>query len=193
MWFRWRVMRYLLSVRSGNLCLRTLFRHTLDLRRSEEISPNQRQSEEVRQSTMRKLLRLFFSPNGRINRKIYGLRCICVYVIAVGSYLLGVVSEGMFGGAIYVTSTLIFFAMAYSFSCLSIQRLHDVGRSADGCLLSIPFVGVFFAFWLLVKRGYKMGCLWSTLLFPIQLMDTLITCFFLAGIEGENRYGEPPK
>ena len=38
-----------------------------------------------------------------------------------------------------------------------------------------------------------MGCLWSTLLFPIQLMDTLITCFFLAGIEGENRYGEPPK
>ena len=62
---------------------------------------------------MRKLLRLFFSPNGRINRKIYGLRCICVYAIAVGSYLLGEVSEGMFGGAIYVTSTLIFFAMAY--------------------------------------------------------------------------------
>ena len=143
---------------------------------------------------MKKILQTLFTTQGRVNRKTYWLWSVSIYSVFLASVIYSEMRGEYNSGSFLDTLVgVILYVFAYIFCCLSIKRLHDTGRSSDGCLLSIPLIGPIFAIWLLRSRGYKMGCLWSTILWPIQFIDTLITCFFQQGIEKKNRYGEPPK
>ena len=114
---------------------------------------------------------MFFSWEGRLNRKPYILRCLALGLIMMAIYILlmviafttaaaqmgngipmmgnGIPMMGAFG-ATYI----LYLPFIISGYLLAIRRLHDLDLSAFFILLSfVPVVSFFFALYLIFKKG----------------------------------------
>lgn len=108
------------------------------------------------------LLQLYFSPNGRIGRKVFLLPGLTVWLISFITCLIALAaffgsSETAIGGWI-----IIFWLFVYPLAMLLIKRLHDLNYSG----------------WIL---------LW--VFFPFVLLIYVVLCVFKKGEAGSNRYG----
>ena len=107
---------------------------------------------------------MFFSWEGRLNRKPYILRCLALGLIMTAIYILLMVfafttAAAQMGnglpmmGAFSATYILYlpFIILGY---LLAIRRLHDLDLSAFFILLSfVPVVSFFFALYIIFKKG----------------------------------------
>ena len=107
---------------------------------------------------------IFFSWEGRLNRKAYILRCLTLGLIMTAIYILLMVITfttaaaqmgndlpmmGAFGAAY-----ILYLPFIISGYLLAIRRLHDLDLSAFFILLSfVPVVSFFFALYLIFKKG----------------------------------------
>ena len=114
---------------------------------------------------------MFFSWEGRLNRKPYILRCLALGLIMMAIYILlmviafttaaaqmgngipmmgnGIPMMGAFG-ATYI----LYLPFIISGYLLAIRRLHDLDLSAFFILLSfVPVVSFFFALYVIFKKG----------------------------------------
>ena len=114
---------------------------------------------------------MFFSWEGRLNRKPYILRCLALGLIMTAIYILlmifafttaaaqmgngipmmgnGIPMMGAFG-ATYI----LYLPFIISGYLLAIRRLHDLDLSAFFILLSfVPVVSFFFALYIIFKKG----------------------------------------
>ena len=107
---------------------------------------------------------MFFSWEGRLNRKPYILRCLALGLIMTAVYILLMViafttAAAQIGNGIPMmgafSATYIFYLpFIISGYLLAIRRLHDLDLSAFFILLSfVPVVSFFFALFLIFKKG----------------------------------------
>ena len=107
---------------------------------------------------------MFFSWEGRLNRKAYILRCLALGLALTAVYILlmaiafGTAAAQMGNGI----PTMGAFSASYIFCLpfiisgylLAIRRLHDLDLSAFFILLSfVPIVSFFFALYIIFKKG----------------------------------------
>ena len=107
---------------------------------------------------------MFFSWEGRLNRKPYILRCLALGLIMTAIYILLMViafttaatpmgNDLPMMGAFGVTY-ILYLPFIISGYLLAIRRLHDLDLSAFFILLSfVPVVSFFFALYLIFKKG----------------------------------------
>ena len=107
---------------------------------------------------------IFFSWEGRLNRKAYILRCLALGLIMTAIYILlmaiafttaatpmgnDLPMMGAFGAAY-----ILYLPFIISGYLLAIRRLHDLDLSAFFILLSfVPVVSFFFALYIIFKKG----------------------------------------
>ena len=102
---------------------------------------------------------MFFSWEGRLNRKPYILRCLALGLIMTAIYILLTTAAAQIGNGIPMmgafSATYIFYLpFIISGYLLAIRRLHDLDLSAFFILLSfVPVVSFFFALYLIFKKG----------------------------------------
>ena len=104
----------------------------------------------------------YLSFTGRLNRKRYIMRTLCVGI--PNSILYGLVSTSDNDFIVLLAGLLL---IPFSIACISIavRRLHDLNRSGWFILLNfIPFINIFFSIYII----------------------------FFRGTQGPNRYGEDP-
>lgn len=100
---------------------------------------------------------MFFTYHGRLNRKPYILRGLLVYVLVmIVNIVMGVLSESD-STALLLIAILLFPVIlvgCVASIMLTIRRWHDLGQSGWFTLLGmIPFVNIFVAIYLCVKKG----------------------------------------
>lgn len=102
-----------------------------------------------------------FSFDGRINRQTY-------WMIAIALFIIEAVVGGFYqtkNTALVVLGVIVFLAVFIPALATQVKRWHDRDKSGWWVLITlIPFIG---ALWALIELG------------------------FLAGTQGENRYGLP--
>ena len=114
---------------------------------------------------------MFFSWEGRLNRKAYILRCLALGLIMTAIYILLMVfafttaaaqmGNGipMMGNGIpmmgaFSATYILYLPFIISGYLLAIRRLHDLDLSAFFILLSfVPVVSFFFALYVIFKKG----------------------------------------
>lgn len=118
---------------------------------------------------------IFFSYEGRLNRKRYILRTLALCGFGFALYVIlgslffflaasrphAIQNEDELMAMIFGLSGLLFLLclpLVASSYMLMIRRLHDVNMSGFVCLLNfVPFVNVGLAFYLLFKKGTEGG------------------------------------
>ena len=107
---------------------------------------------------------MFFSWEGRLNRKPYILRCLALGLILTVVYILLMViafttAAAQVGNGIptmgaFSATYILYLPFIISGYLLAIRRLHDLDLSAFFILLSfVPVVSFFFALYLIFKKG----------------------------------------
>ena len=107
---------------------------------------------------------MFFSWEGRLNRKPYILRCLALGLILTAVYILLMViafttAAAQVGNGIptmgaFSATYILYLPFIISGYLLAIRRLHDLDLSAFFILLSfVPVVSFFFALYLIFKKG----------------------------------------
>ena len=107
---------------------------------------------------------MFFSWEGRLNRKPYILRCLALGLILTVVYILLMViafttAAAQVGNGIptmgaFSATYILYLPFIISGYVLAIRRLHDLDLSAFFILLSfVPVVSFFFALYLIFKKG----------------------------------------
>ena len=107
---------------------------------------------------------MFFSWEGRLNRKPYILRCLALGLILTVVYILPMViaftpAAAQVGNGIptmgaFSATYILYLPFIISGYLLAIRRLHDLDLSAFFILLSfVPVVSFFFALYLIFKKG----------------------------------------
>ena len=107
---------------------------------------------------------MFFSWEGRLNRKAYILRCLALGLILTVVYILLMViafttAAAQVGNGIptmgaFSATYILYLPFIISGYLLAIRRLHDLDLSAFFILLSfVPVVSFFFALYLIFKKG----------------------------------------
>ena len=107
---------------------------------------------------------MFFSWDGRLNRKAYILRCLALGLILTAVYILLMViafstAAAQVGNGIptmgaFSATYILYLPFIISGYLLAIRRLHDLDLSAFFILLSfVPVVSFFFALYLIFKKG----------------------------------------
>ena len=107
---------------------------------------------------------MFFSWEGRLNRKPYILRCLALGLILTAVYILLMViafttAAAQVGNGIptmgaFSATYILYLPSIISGYLLAIRRLHDLDLSAFFILLSfVPVVSFFFALYLIFKKG----------------------------------------
>ena len=107
---------------------------------------------------------MFFSWEGRLNRKAYILRCLALGLTLTAVYILlmaiafGTAAAQMGNGiptmGAFSASYILCLPFIISGYLLAIRRLHDLDLSAFFILLSfVPVVSFFFALFLIFKKG----------------------------------------
>lgn len=116
------------------------------------------------------LKELFFSFNGRLNRKAYWYRSIVLFlVLLVSAIILGAALEisdtNVLGYPFVIIAFLVTLCSYVGLWCLCARRMHDLDKSGWWLLLfCLPLVNI----WL-----------------------SILICF-IKGTEGPNQYGEDP-
>ncbi len=99
-----------------------------------------------------KLLALFFLSHGRIARATWLARLAALVLCCSAFGLLAQELAGEVGAALLAA------VFVWSAASLSIQRLHDMGRSGGALLLLvIPVLGPLWVLLLLLRRGGEGG------------------------------------
>ena len=106
---------------------------------------------------------LYFSPNGRIPRKVFWLASLPLYALFI---LADVLTKDGVSLETAVLVSIVLLALVVPSYVLCIKRSHD--RDKSGWFVLISFIPVIGPIWLLVELG------------------------FLRGSEGENRFGPDP-
>lgn len=107
---------------------------------------------------------MFFSWEGRLNRKPYILRCLALGLILTVVYILLMViafttaaaqiDNGIPMMGAFSATYILYLPFIISGYLLAIRRLHDLDLSAFFILLSfVPVVSFFFALYLIFKKG----------------------------------------
>ena len=107
---------------------------------------------------------MFFSWEGRLNRKAYILRCLTLGLIMTAIYILLMViayttAAAQVGNGIpmmgaFSATYILYLPFIISGYLLAIRRLHDLDLSAFFILLSfVPVVSFFFALYVIFKKG----------------------------------------
>ena len=107
---------------------------------------------------------MFFSWEGRLNRKRYILRCLALGLIIMAIYILLMViafttAETQMGNGLpmmgaFSASYILYLPFIIAGYLLAIRRLHDLDLSAFFILLSfVPVVSFFFTLYLIFKKG----------------------------------------
>ena len=107
---------------------------------------------------------MFFSWEGRLNRKPYILRCLALGLILTVVYILLMViafttAAAQVGNGIptmgaFSATYILYLPFIISGYLLAIRRLHDLDLSAFFILLSfVPVVSFFFALYVIFKKG----------------------------------------
>ena len=147
-----------------------------------------------------KILKFFFLPTGRINRKKWWLG----FMLILGIYLVGVVTaifmsklvmnneERLQSSAIrliFVLLGLTIMPTIYSGFILGIKRFHDLGRSGWWILLS--FAGIILSHFALKISDPLISLTLSSSALIINL-TLLIFLGFFRGTIGPNKFGPDP-
>lgn len=101
------------------------------------------------------LKELFFTYEGRLNRKRYFLRGLVIGLVgAVLIYLMTVAAVSTENVLVAFADFVIYAIIAVSSFMLSIRRLHDMGKPGWWVLiLFVPVVGVILSLVMLFKKG----------------------------------------
>ncbi|MTI49569.1 DUF805 domain-containing protein [Sporosalibacterium faouarense] len=93
----------------------------------------------------------FFKPDGRINRAKYFFIPLISWAIITVLYLLWNLIDSSIIPFLIILSTL---GKVYIDICITIQRLHDIGRPGEHILLLfIPLYNIYIALILLFEKG----------------------------------------
>jgi uncharacterized membrane protein YhaH (DUF805 family) len=158
------------------------------------------------------MLHLLFSFNGRINRAQYWLSCLILGILgfvgiasfmmmSIGSAVVGAKDpaaglQGLLAGAAFIVPFCAF--LAWAGFAVQVKRFHDRGRS--GFLTLIPLGLTLIATTILIGAAISNATPQAVAesLQPFVLAGWAVNLWFfidlgcLPGVEGPNKYGNPP-
>ena len=99
----------------------------------------------------------YLTFDGRLNRKPYALRLLCLLGSAIGIGLLAVLILSLIGSNnndTQIITQIVLIPFTYSFPLLTIRRLHDLDKSGWFYLVMlVPLINLIFLIYLLFVKG----------------------------------------
>jgi len=138
------------------------------------------------------MIRLLFSPNGRISgTQFFSSIAVTMFIMVIIGFGLGTMPS--LNGPVILS--ICWILLAWPLLCALIKRLHDTGRSAVWLWLFTPQIAI--ALISLAMGGFMPALLlwFMTLLGVLANLACWSLLFFLAlkpGDNGENVYGADP-
>ena len=139
--------------------------------------------------------KLFFSIEGRLNRKPYWLAALALIAVVLAIGLGGALVAAAMSGEAARWSVLVAVAIAVLVTlwpglAISVKRLHDRGKSAWWLLVFYLLPGILDGIQRLLP-GEDIGAVFSLAAAAISIW-ALLELGFLKGTQGANRYGPDP-